>query len=590
MVSVHENYIIHITDENFYIQPYPNKTEEILVICRFTNECKLSINSLIPDTPNQIICHGILGSIRLISGYYLLVISSKTKIGSLLGNDIYRVENFELISYVKNEQNKLMENENKSNEVSKKMIHSVLQASYFYFSYTYDLTHSLQQLNNFSPDFISQPLLHRANPNYVWNSFLINTLDPRKEFSNYMLPLLHGIISMNKLKYNDKTVEFALISRRSNLNAGTRFNVRGIDDEGNPANFVETEQIVISMDVSCSFVQIRGSIPIYWTQKTNLKYKPKIIIDESKNHNEGFQKHLNTHLKHYENKVLINLINAHGMEGNLEKRFQECYRLINEPNLKYEFFDFHKQCGKDRWDRLSILINRLANDQDSFGYFCVNKNGTVLNSQTGVFRTNCIDCLDRTNVVQSLLAKRVLQIQLIKLSVISENDSVETNYELHQVFRDMWADNGDFLSKQYAGTGALKADFTRTGKRTTYGMVRDGVNSLHRYYLNNFQDGFRQDSIDLFLGNYDIHKDDGKLVHQSQQEKLDLKYLALPIIALGTFSMFIMSLMIPGDSYQEQLTFVLFWAFGTMVTLSIIILYGKEFVNTPKFVQKVKKQ
>ena len=34
---------------------------------------------------------------------------------------------------------------------------------------------------------------------------------------------------------------------------------------------------------------------------------------------------------------------------------------------RYEAFDFHKQCGNDRWDRLSILINRLANDQDSFG-------------------------------------------------------------------------------------------------------------------------------------------------------------------------------------------------------------------------------
>lgn len=124
-------------------------------------------------------------------------------------------------------------------------------------------------------------------------------------------------------------------------------------------------------------------------------------------------------------------------------------------------------------------------------YYCQNQN-TVLNSQVGIFRTNCIDCLDRTNVVQSLLAKRILQVQLIKLSIISEAESIESNNQLHQTFRDMWADNGDFLSKQYAGTGALKSDFTRTGKRTVFGMARDGVNSLHRYYLNNFQDGFRQ--------------------------------------------------------------------------------------------------
>lgn len=46
-------------------------------------------------------------------------------------------------------------------------------------------------------------------------------------------------------------------------------------------------------------------------------------------------------------------------------------------------------------------------------YFSVTKNGSILSAQRGVFRINCIDCLDRTNVVQGLLAKRMLHIQLI---------------------------------------------------------------------------------------------------------------------------------------------------------------------------------
>ena len=80
----------------------------------------------------------------------------------------------------------------------------------------------------------------------------------------------------------------------------------------------------------------------------------------------------------------------------------------------------------------------------------------------------------------------------------------------------MWADNADQCAKQYAGTGALKTDFTRsdnngihdpvmkdfvrkpqcllyrTGKRTHMGMLMDGYNSAIRYYYNNFADGFRQ--------------------------------------------------------------------------------------------------
>lgn len=76
----------------------------------------------------------------------------------------------------------------------------------------------------------------------------------------------------------------------------------------------------------------------------------------------------------------------------------------------------------------------------------------------------------------------------------------------------MWADNADMISIQYSGTGALKTDFTRTGKRTKMGVAKDGINSLTRYYKNNFADGFRQDSLDLFLGNYIVQEGEGTVL------------------------------------------------------------------------------
>ena len=92
------------------------------------------------------------------------------------------------------------------------------------------------------------------------------------------------VVEISSAEINGKKFELALVSRRSCNYAGTRFNVRGADNEGNVANFVETEQIVTHADFKCSFVQVRGSIPIIWTQKPNLKYKPSIYIDESTNH------------------------------------------------------------------------------------------------------------------------------------------------------------------------------------------------------------------------------------------------------------------------------------------------------------------
>ncbi len=80
---------------------------------------------------------------------------------------------------------------------------------------------------------------------------------------------------------------------------------------------------------------------------------------------------------------------------------------------------------------------------------------------------------------------------------------------LQMIFRNVWADHADLLSVQYAGTGALKTDFTRTGRRTAAGMASDLANSAVRYYKNNFADGFRQDAIDLFLGNYRVEDNPG---------------------------------------------------------------------------------
>lgn len=165
-----------------------------------------------------------------------------------------------------------------------------------------------------------------------------------------------------------------------------------------------------------------------------------------------------------------------------------------------------------RWDRLEILIDRLAHEQDEFGLFHLRRDGALLSSQDGTFRTNCIDCLDRTNVVQSMLAKRSLKHILTKLNILLPGQSIDSTAGLSSLYKNVWADNADLVSIQYSGTGALKTDFTRTGKRTTQGALQDGVNSLIRYYKNNFKDGSRQDGIDLFLGNYHVQAGEGTTI------------------------------------------------------------------------------
>jgi hypothetical protein len=92
-------------------------------------------------------------------------------------------------------------------------------------------------------------------------------------------------------------------------------------------------------------------------------------------------------------------------------------------------------------------------------------------TQRGVIRTNCIDCLDRTNVVQTLYAQMMLPEQAGAVLGMSDDDEIKplrivpisltTDPAFEQAFKIVWANNGDALSKQYAMTGALKSDFTR---------------------------------------------------------------------------------------------------------------------------------
>ena len=97
---------------------------------------------------------------------------------------------------------------------------------------------------------------------------------------------------------------------------------------------------------------------------------------------------------------------------------------------------------------------------------------------------------------------------------------------------------------------------------------------------------FRQDSIDLFLGNYKILNNESKFIERLPMGvHRDYKYFALPVFGLATFSMFIVSLIIPSESFQEQIMYVLFWGFATLCTLGIMLYFGKELVNTPKLVQ-----
>ena len=122
-----------------------------------------------------------------------------------------------------------------------------------------------------------------------------------------------------------------------------------------------------------------------------------------------------------------------------------------------EEFDFHDECKRHGWSRLNVLVERLASELERFHYLVGVSDTRVeahlvpqaprspalmgtalglLSQQLGTVRTNCIDSLDRTNVVQSLLARPVLQSQL-RVS-ISSTKCLFLDYSIRYFFRVLY--------------------------------------------------------------------------------------------------------------------------------------------------------
>jgi hypothetical protein len=330
-----------------------------------------------------------------------------------------------------------------------------------------------------------------------------------------------------------------LISRLSCRRAGTRFNSRGIDDDGNVANFVESETIYWSPSVfgqsngdpssiekpagiCFSYVQIRGSVPVFWEQAAGLlPGQQKISITRSA---EGTQPAFDKHFAELEqNYGAVHVVNLLSETKPGEAELTHLYRYgvrhsaLNHPDeknshdhqlLRETEFDFHAETkGPNGYEAASLIRRLIENSADGFAYYLSeeiedpaegpsekpHRRMAVVLQQEGVFRTNCLDCLDRTNLIQTIISQMAIE------AFVSHRGERATS-DFWMRHSSMWADNGDALSRIYAGTGALKSSFTRHGKMSLAGAIADARKSATRLYINNFADKGRQNTIDVLLG------------------------------------------------------------------------------------------
>ena len=111
--------------------------------------------------------------------------------------------------------------------------------------------------------------------------------------------------------------------------------------------------------------------------------------------------------------------------------------------------------------------------------------------QRGVVRTNCIDCLDRTNVAQFAVGRTLLRQQLLTLGFVLSSDVLEV---ANNLLMRMYEEMGTQLALQYGGSQAVGTPNSNA--------ARDFLQSVKRFYRNTFTDLEKQHIMDVFLGVY----------------------------------------------------------------------------------------
>lgn len=474
--------------------------------------------------------YGLMGFIRFTTCYYLIVVQKCSQVAVLAGRSIFHIDGTALVP-ISNNYRKPDKYSAEARLMS--TFQSLDLTKTFYFSNTYDITNTLQtnllreKLKAVGRSDISVPNgIPDYNEMFMWNNNLLEAVLPCIDtVYDWFRPIVHGFIDQVDVSVLGKSIYITLVARRSHQFAGARFLKRGVNKQGYVANEVETEQIVADMlltgfhrpgngyfdsDRYTSFVQHRGSIPLYWTQEaSNLTGKPPIQVTAVDPFFSSAAMHFDMLFQRYGKVQVLNLIKTKEKtprETKLLREFEQCITYLNQflpenKKIQYTSWDMSRASKQDGQGVIEFLEKYAAETVSTTGIFHNGANFKVTKIQEGVCRSNCIDCLDRTNAAQFVVGKRALGVQLKSLGIV-DNSYLEYDSDIINILTELFHDLGDTIALQYGGSHLVNTMETYRKINQWSSHSRDMIESIKRFYSNSFVDAQRQDAINLFLGHY----------------------------------------------------------------------------------------
>ncbi|XP_068253563.1 synaptojanin-2 [Nyctibius grandis] len=441
--------------------------------------------------------YGCLGELQLKCGntrlHFLVLVTGCTSVGKILDAEVYKITATDFCP--------LQEETKEEERIT--ALKKILNSGMFYFSWpnagsNFDLTVRAQKQGDNH---------YESGNSFFWNQLLhVPFKHYQVNCSDWLLKVICGVVDIRTVYASHKKAKACLISRISCERAGVRFHIRGVNDDGHVSNFVETEQTIYLDDDVSSFVQIRGSVPLFWEQPGLQVGSHRLRLNRGLEANApAFDRHMMLLKEQYGKQVIVNLLGSRGGEEVLNRAFKKLlWASSHAADTPMINFDYHQFAKGGKTEKLENLLRpQLKLHWEEFGIFTKGENVSP-RQQTGTFRMNCLDCLRRTNSVQSFIALEILLAQLESLGLNSKS-IIERFVESYKV---MWTLNGHNLSRVFTGSRALE------GKHKV-GKLKDGARSVSRTIQSNFFDAVKQEAIKLLLmGDFfsEEYADKGKML------------------------------------------------------------------------------
>ena len=142
---------------------------------------------------------GLLGFIRFTGAYYMLVITKRSQVAIIGGHYIYQIDGTELVSLTVSSSSRFKVDRDAEEARFIGILNNLDLSRSFYFSYSYDITHTLQHNILRERQSMQQGDAGLSpkhwNSMFVWNHYLLDPAsEALKKTYDWCLPIVHGFV------------------------------------------------------------------------------------------------------------------------------------------------------------------------------------------------------------------------------------------------------------------------------------------------------------------------------------------------------------------------------------------------------------